>query len=413
MRKQWVLFAIGGLIVLSSLSVLALPAQDCQGTTCQTGQPLLPREVEPPMVYVHVLAPAHADAGQPVVYQICVENRSASDAHFVVVKNPIPKNARMEKTVPPATVVGNEIQWSLGTLTAGSRQCLQLVLRPTNAERLDNCVRVQYEHGLCTTTQLSGKAAPESSSETQVKQPQLQMTLNGPAKVFVQSQMRYQIQLSNLGEGDAAHTQVVFTVPSEASFEQASDGGMYIAESRQIRWSLGALASRKNRPLEVTLKADKIGQVLIKTEAQATGAKTQAEFRTEIVGGSGLHLNIHEERDPLFVGESTQFVITVRNTGLAPVTQLRLAALVPDEFKPTRARSELGDVPLNPSSPNPQLFEFRPFTLEPGTEKRLLIQVEAVKAGLARFRVEMQADQLTAGRVLWEQPTNVVMDLTD
>ncbi len=414
MNTQRILLAMGLLIVLTSLSVLAYTPQDCTGPDCRPSQPILPREVEPPLVFLHVLAPAVADASQPVTYQICVENRSSADAHFVVVKNAIPKNARMEKTDPPATVVGNEIQWSLGTLAAGQRQCLLMVLRPTSADRLENCLRVHYEHGLCTTTRLTGKPAiEEPPSETAPQPPQLQMSITGPAKVFIQSQMRYQLQLSNLGEGEAKNLQVVMTVPPEAAFEQASEGGVYLAESRQVRWSLDNLASRKNRPLEVTLKASQVGQALVKAEAQATGSQTQAEFRTEIVGGSGLHMNIREDRDPLFVGESSRFVITVRNTGLTAVTQLRLSALVPDEFKPTRARSETGDVALEPPRPNPQLFEFKPFTLEPGTEKRLLIDVEAVKAGFARFRVEMQADQLTAGRVLWEQATNVVFDLTE
>src|ERR1051325_1704428 len=112
----------------------------------------LPKDPPPPVVKLKVRVPAGSARGSPLVYRICVENCSSSEAHHVTVKNALPSNAKFVKADPAPSKEGPELQWNLGTIGAGGVREIILTLQPTNKEDVKNCVRVVYEHGLCLAT---------------------------------------------------------------------------------------------------------------------------------------------------------------------------------------------------------------------------------------------------------------------
>src|SRR5207237_269889 len=100
-------------------------------------------------------APASAAAGQDLEYRIIVENASRAPAHHVVVRNPLPAHAIFVRATPKPDETGAELLWRLGTLDGcGSREIV-LVLSPTGGGDVDNCARVQFEHGQCVTTRVT------------------------------------------------------------------------------------------------------------------------------------------------------------------------------------------------------------------------------------------------------------------
>ena len=118
-----------------------------------------------PVVTVKVLVPGLQDADKNLEYRILVENCSPAAAYRVAVLDLIPANAKFVRASPQPHGTGPELQWQLGTLKANSCQEITLVLRPTNTEDVTNCVRVQFEHGVCVTTRQAGsgpkKVPPE------------------------------------------------------------------------------------------------------------------------------------------------------------------------------------------------------------------------------------------------------------
>src|SRR5688500_6515929 len=75
----------------------------------------LPKDPPPPVVKLKVRVPAFSEPGQPILYCICIENCSPSEAHHVVVKNALPSNAKFVKAEPKPSKEGPELQWNLGT----------------------------------------------------------------------------------------------------------------------------------------------------------------------------------------------------------------------------------------------------------------------------------------------------------
>src|SRR5262245_52425836 len=75
--------------------------------TAPPAQP--PAEPPTPVVKLHVRVPALSTPGQPLEYQIRVENPSAADAHHVVVKNALPANAKLVRASPEPHVKEPEL----------------------------------------------------------------------------------------------------------------------------------------------------------------------------------------------------------------------------------------------------------------------------------------------------------------
>src|SRR5437660_6918929 len=72
-----------------------------------------------PAVAIRMRVPASGAVGQDLDYRIIVENTSLAAAHHVLVRNPVPANARFVRASPEPAVRDPELQWRLGTLEPG------------------------------------------------------------------------------------------------------------------------------------------------------------------------------------------------------------------------------------------------------------------------------------------------------
>jgi len=415
--------------------------------------PLLPApggagpELDPPapLVKVRVRAPACTGPMAELKYCILVENCSPAEAHHVVVKNPLPKNAKFVKAEPEPTEKDGELRWNIGTLGGGACREIVLYLRPTDREDVKNCVRVQYEHGQCVTTrQFAGfgpgagpqiidghdkdkdkdkdggkekdKDKKEKTKDKDVPPPpdkdkpaKLKLTIDGPAKQYLNLSARYFITVTNEGIGPAGNLLVTFDLAKNAEFLKAGDEGKHI--EGQVAWVLGTLNVGQTRTVVVELKAKAVGELCHKARALADGGiATAAEKCTIFAGVSALLLEMYDRDDPLDVGGDTSYPVLVRNTGSAPVTNLQLKAVIGDNLALARAKGPM-DHRLGEKTPRGQELLFNPVpTLEPGAEINFEVFVKGARPGDARFRVEMSADQLREGGPVVEEETTQVID---
>ncbi len=107
------------------------------------------------------------EVDQPVTYQIYVRNNSKEPIQDVVVRERISAIQRVSNVVPPAAQQGDELVWSLGTLTAGQLKTLSVTIVPSQLETL-----IQMHTQLSTASELSAQAnvAPETIWQ---KQPEI------------------------------------------------------------------------------------------------------------------------------------------------------------------------------------------------------------------------------------------------
>lgn len=415
-------------------AVPAGPAGCALGPGCLLPPPELPppEALDPPtpVVKLRIRVPACASPGQPIEYHIRVQNCSAADAHHVLVKNPLPANAKFVRASPEPHVKEPEIQWKLGTVKAEGGCDILLVLQPTNKEDVNNCTRVQFEHGQCVTTRLAsafppgvhpdGDTPPMPPPDQPMPPPdqpvppvtprpdelaKLTLSIDGPKKQYVNIPTSYFLTVKNTGKSAATNLLVDFTLASKTVFVKANEEGKFLAG--KVAWVLGTLEPGASKTVVAVVKSEALGELCHQGQALADfGVKAQAEICTIFAGVSALLPDLIHKGDPIPVGGDTSFLILIKNTGTAPVTNLNLKAFIPDALQLSRTRPadhRLGD----PVAGGKMLqFPFVP-NLAVGETKEFEVFVRALKPGDARFRIEVRADQLEKGAVIQEESARV------
>jgi len=145
-----------------------------------------PQDPEAPQVYLRVRVKAQSAAGEKLEYKMIVENCSKESAHHVVVRDPVPANAKFIGAEPEPNEKGKELVWRIGTLRGGEKREILLILSPSTGEEIKNCARVQFEHGQCVSTRLM--------------RPNLSLQKTGPARALLYDALSFEVALTNTGE---------------------------------------------------------------------------------------------------------------------------------------------------------------------------------------------------------------------
>lgn len=414
MKKALLMRTVFG-IALYAATMLPVPADGphgMMGPALGLEEDCLPKYPPPPVVKIKVRVVACSEPGRNIEYRICVENCSAAEAHHVLVKNALPANAKFVKAEPAPTKQEPELQWSLGTIGSGGVREIVLVLQPTNREDVKNCARVQFEHGQCVVTRQTAFApgARPPIIETipdSTELPLLELSIRGPKEQYANLPSKYEITLTNKGKGKATNVLVSSQLPKELKPIKASEPSQ-VAENR-IVWLLGHLDPGAKKVLELTVRATAKGEHCFTVEALADhSAKAEKEICTKFVGVSAMTLEMVGKDGVVFIGHKTSYPVVIRNQATEPLTNVRLRAFVPDALKVERANAAYDT--LEPVKGG-QWIEFKPLPkIDGGAQARYEIFVEALKAGVTRFHIEVLADQLPSGPVVEQEITNIVDD---
>jgi uncharacterized repeat protein (TIGR01451 family) len=343
------------------------------------------------------------------------------------LKNPLPANATFVRADPPPEKVGNELQWKLGTVGGGAAREVVLVLQPTGPEDVKNCTRVQFEHGVCVTTRQAGyphaappvvappvmppatiEPPPPPKPKKQEK-PRILMKIDGHKRQYVNLASHYFITVTNTGKTPATNVLVRAALPEQTRFERATE--RYEVAGSQVAWVLGDLEPGARRTVELVLTAQVEGTYCVRATAQADlGVTDQGEACTQFIGVSALIIGLADRDDPLVVGGRTTYTVTIRNPGSAPVTNLKIKALLPPALKLLDVRGP-GTYQLGAATPQGQWIETAPVArLAPQTSQTYEIWVEARQPVETRLRIEVSADQLDRGPVIEEESTTLFQD---
>jgi uncharacterized repeat protein (TIGR01451 family) len=396
--------------------------------------PCPPIDPPAPLVKLRVRVAACSAAGQEIEYCITIENCSPAAAHHVLVRNPLPANCRFVSAKPEPAEKDSELIWTFGTVAPGECREIVLVLAPTDSSDVKNCARVQFEHGQCVVTRLANappgiveppkeKEAPKEKEVPKEKQPakvppkvitsgtaKLSVNITGPKLQYANLPAKYQIAVTNTGDGSADNLVVSAQLPETSMFLDASDNGVF--HYGQAAWRLGNLQPGVTKTVEVTYRMAAGGEFCMKAIALADGnVRSETGACTKFEGVSALHLETTDTKDPVGVGEETTYRITLFNQGTADLTNVQVQVLVPRELAMVRATGPTTPPPLEqlpPPAAEGQGLNFATLKqLKPGEKLVYEVLAKAVKPGDARWRTVLTADQLTGGPVMEEESTTV------
>jgi uncharacterized repeat protein (TIGR01451 family) len=328
----------------------------------------------------------------PVTFRIEVVNGGAVPVTDVVVTDILPKELRYE-TSTPAAERRALLTWNLGTLRSGEQRVIEYRAITLEAGTFTNRAVVTAAGGL----------RQETTSRVTVGSAKLSLSMVGPAKRYANLPAVFELTVSNPGSAPASNVVVVNPLPANTRFQSATDGGQLI--ENEVSWTLGSLAPGAKRTFKFQLAAQNPGEVLNKATAKADrDLSASAEVKTLFQGVAGLTARL-TDTDPIAVGQEVAYVLVVRNTGTDSTNDLKVTATVPAQLQATDAQG--------PSKANLQgdRVTFEPITLKAGEDARYLIYVKALKAGDVRFRVDIEAKELTSGPLREEESTTIFEEM--
>lgn len=270
------------------------------GTPC-------PEDPPPPVVSLRIRVPANGGAGQDLEYRICIENKSSAPAHHVVVRNPLPAHARFGRAHPEPAAREPELVWNLGTLEGCACREIVLVLQPTGTGDVENCARVQFEHGQCVCTKIA--------------RPAISVRKCGPTHAVLNDVLNYQICVTNTGSTEV--TGVMLTDTLAVGLEHSSGRG-------SLTWEVGRLAPGESRSVNYQVTAKLAGRHCNRAVATAGNLREEAESCV-LVGEARIAI---DKTGPAqrYVNLPITYQIAVTNTGTTALNNVVVSDPLPGQM---------------------------------------------------------------------------------
>jgi len=293
------------------------------------------------------------------------------------------QNVKIVETLPAGlrTTDGKgELVFDAGTLSGGQSRQFSAELRATATGKYVGKAVAN------SSTGLSVESAPIT---TTVGLPVLGISKTGPEEQYIGRPISYDIKVTNKSDVSAKNTVLEETIPDGVTGVQATAGGELTGS--KLIWEFGTLEPGASKDVRISYTATKAGILVNSASATAYCAATvNASMRTSVTGISALLMEAVDVEDPVRVGSYATYVIRVENQGSATATNIRIVAILEDNVR------YISSAGATAGSKEGQTVRFFPLgTLAPKATAAWRVVVEAVKSGDVRFKVIMQADQLT------------------
>ena len=277
-----------------------------------------------PQVTLDLTGPPVAAVGQEIPYTITVANTGQIETQAITVRDTLPAGTQLVRSTPPASIEGNQLIWTLGTLPGGKTYSLQAVLRTGTIGSITNCASMTtlegYRDEKCVTTNVT---APQ--------QAQLSLAMPEPPSVAVGTPVTLQITATNMGNGPA--TGVLLS----ASFDKALE---HQTRANPVELPLGTLAPGESRPIPLVLTPTQAGRFSVRVTATADGnLKAEAQAAVAVLA-SRLSINMNGPK-ARYVDQAVAFDITVANQGDVGLNNVLVRDQLPPELEFMSA-TELG-----------------------------------------------------------------------
>jgi uncharacterized repeat protein (TIGR01451 family) len=345
-------------------------------------------QVTQPGLKVAITGPQGAAVGAPVTYQITVTNPGTGPAANVSLKAEFDPGLEHETKANPLNL-------GLGILNAGEARSVPLVLTPTRVGRLNTRVTATAEGGLTDTAEHA----------IVVQQPQLNVTIEGPKTKYVNRPADFVIKVSNAGDVPLTNVFARVRLPAELAYVGSTPAGQPAAG--EVVWNLGPLQPKEQKIVQLSTIAQRpAANAVVQAIANADPSVSQtAQTSLEILGIPALRLEMKDIGDPAETGKKITYEIDVTNTGSLPANQVEIKAVASKHMKIVSGKG-----PAAEKIDGQSITFARLDGLAPNRSVKYTVEVEAIEAGDARFRIELRSETLQQP-VIDEEPTRIYSPL--
>jgi len=359
------------LIKIEGMATSVCMLRPCSEVTYRMEQVCLPIEVVQPSLTLTKTAPSEILQCDPVPVKFVVKNVGTGQACNVVITDPLPDGLEgMDGK--------KSLMFAAGTLNAGESREFTAQLKATKTGTFTNMAVARADGGL---------RADAPPTTTVVVKPELSVSKVGPDMRYIGRPITYHITVVNGPQATASNTVLTDSIPADATFVSASDGGKL--QGDKVTWNLGTLKPRGTKKVSVTMKAAKACVVRNIASVTASCGSATGEASTVIKGIPAILLEVIDLADPIEVNGKETYEITVTNQGSAMGTNIQVMCHIPsqmvyvDSMGPAKAAVDGQKVTFAPLK-----------SLDPGAKAVYRVTVKAVRTGDVRFKVMLKSDQM-------------------
>ena len=326
-------------------------------------------------------------AGQQHVVGVEISNPGSGDATGVMLLESVPPGVSHE--------AGPSLEFEIGTLRPNETRRLDLVLTAEEAGLISNVMTVRGDANLLT----------QASCEFEVIAPELQLSIVGPQKRYLERPAKYLVSVDNPGSASAKNIQLVTHLPTALQFVSANNMGEYDSASHSVHWSLAELPARERGSVELVALPIESGEHTLKIETNAhQGLEDQLEKQIKVEGLAAMMFEVVDVDDPIEVGGETTYEIRVVNQGSKAAENVQVVAIMPAGL---RALSAQGETRFQIDA---ERVVFAPLALlAPKADTTFRIQARGIRAGDQRISVQVTTDEVQRP-ITKEESTRVYAD---
>jgi uncharacterized repeat protein (TIGR01451 family) len=325
-----------------------------------------------PMLDIHVEGPQSVMKGDQVLLKIRISNPGSGAVTGVTLSETVPQGL-----THPA---GGELEFDVGTLKPGEERALELSLVAAEAGMISNVLAATGDANL----------RAEATTEFEIIAPQLEVSLAGPKRRYLERNATHNISVANPGTASAKDIELVAVLPRELQFVSANNNGQFDPATHSVYWSLEELPAQETGTVTLTTLPLQPGdaKLVIKSRAQQNLADESEEVLS-IEGLAALNFQLSDASDPIEVNGQNTYEVKVTNQGTKAASNVQLVALLPPEMKgvsaegPVRYRNE------------GQRITFEPLKqLGAKAEAIYKVTTQAIQPGDLRLQVQITTDEI-------------------
>lgn len=235
----------------------------------------------------------------------------------------------------------------------------------------------------------AGGIRAEATSSTNVTQPVLAITQDGPGRVFLGKDATFNITVTNKADCSAMETVVEQHLSPGTKVTGVSAGGQ--VNGNRVAWNLGTLGPNQSRRLSMTIQQTTAGVFTgIATAKSRCAKQVSVASRATAKGIPAILLEVMDATDPIEVGQDVTYVIKVTNQGTAPGTNI----VVKCDLEATM--QYMGSEGATNASVVGNTVSFAPLArLAPKAAATYRVRIKATRNADARFTTALTSDQIS------------------
>jgi uncharacterized repeat protein (TIGR01451 family) len=256
--------------------------------------------VEEPMLQIEVKGPEEVMAGDLASQTVIVSNPGTGATTNVVVEAHVPEGLEHPR--------GERLILEIGTLAPGESRMVRLPMAAVKGGKQSVSIEARADADLSQSL----------TRDINVVAPSLKVVVGGPALRYIGRSAGYLVTVTNDGTSATNNVRVMHQLPQGFKFVRADKGGTFDATQNSVGWFVGRLEAGESADLQVELDATEPGSFTHRVAALSEqGARSTADFQTQVDGTASLVLEIVDLDDPIEVGAETAYEVRVRNEGTA------------------------------------------------------------------------------------------------